>query len=227
MLVYNPSKDSGFGHAGRPRSLIKLIPQVSRFLEQFTFHSEAQDVSIQVFRATDYDLEDHSERYVKEVTSCFGPCSNDGDFFLSRLGDAPKPMNYRWELQGDLLGKATDFLLSGPPYPKQLFGPVRLSYFFNFEWKDPRSGLPFAGDLNAKSNMRIDLQRDSFIAPELQFPFSLSDERLYEMLKLIVPALPFKLGVKHFRLRVPLKDGKGYKLVRLAPSESARISECI
>lgn len=135
MLVYNPSKDSGFGHAGRPRSLIKLIPQVSRFLEQFTFHSEAQDVSIQVFRATDYDLEDHSERYVKEVTSCFGPCSNDGDFFLSRLGDAPKPMNYRWELQGDLLGKATDFLLSGPPYPKQLFGPVRLSYFFNFSGK--------------------------------------------------------------------------------------------
>jgi hypothetical protein len=234
MLVYIPSKDCGFGHASRPRSLNKFIPQVTSFLERFTIHSGPRDVSIQVFRASDFDSEDHSERYKKAVISCFGPCSNDGGFFLGTLGSTPKPMNYRWNLPGDLLGKAIDFLLSGHPYPKQLFGPVQLSYSFDFEWKDPRSGLPFAEETkdrvskhNTKSSIRIDLQRESFVAPELQFPFSVSDERLYDMLKLIVPALPFKIGVKHFRLRLPLKNGPGDKLARLDSTKAARISECL
>ncbi len=143
-------------------------------------------------------------------------------------------MNYRWELTSDSLEKAIDFLLSGHPYPKQLFGPVQLSYSYEFDWKDPRSGLPFAQEdkdrasgHDTKSSIRIDLQRDSFVAPELHFPFSVSDERLYGMLKLIVPALPFQIGMRHFRLRVPLKDGTGHKLIRLDSSQAARISDCL
>jgi hypothetical protein len=140
------------------------------------------------------------------------------------------PMNVKWELPDHRFYEAVDFMLRGHPWPKQLFGPVSLDFRYDFGWIQPRATerLPAFLGKNGPSemcSMRIQLQRNSFIQPDLVFPYGLEDSRLYDFLAVVAPKLPFALRTGNFRRKVPLKNKTGFKLQRIPSNESTRLSE--
>jgi hypothetical protein len=234
MLIYYPSKDSCFGHASLPRSLPRFVPHLLKFIREFTINSGASSIALEVYAATQFDTHDQSSACIKKATAFFGSPPDVGDLFLGALGGKASQMNVKWTVPSHDFDKAVEFMVEGHPWPKQVLGPVTLSFSYDFIWRDPRSGGPFPGqesdcprDNSLASHIRVDLQRNSFVAPDLKFPYELADARLHEMLSLVVPALPFRPSVKHFRKSIPLKGGVGTKIRRLEQSELDRISELV
>lgn len=234
MLIYYPNKDSCFGHATLPRSLPKFVPILFDFLRTFTVSSGPESIKLEVYGATEFDSQDHSLAYIKKATEFFGSPPGAGEFFMKPVIGKAVQLSVKWPISSNDFDRAVAFMVTGHPWPKQVLGPVTLTFFYDFIWRDPRTGQAFP-DQGVEchkrnplaSNVRVDLQRNSFIAPDLKFPYELSDSRLFEMLRLIVPAFPFKPTVNHFRKLIPLKDGIGTKIRRLEGFEADRISEIL
>ena len=149
---------------------------------------------------------------------------------MGPIGGGATPIYVQCELPDHRFYEAADFLVSGHPWPKQLFGPVTLNFSYDFEGIDPRTRekvpLSMRNDgVTEKCSMLVQLQRNSFIQPDLLFAYNLEDPRLYGFLSAVVPKLPFKLRAKNFRRRTPLKGKDGFKFQRIRSEELGRLSE--
>jgi len=153
--------------------------------------------------------------------------------FLGHMGGTVAPVNVKWQLSACDLETALSFMVEGHPWPKQNIGPVTLTFSYDFLWRDPSTGAAFpeqsldsCGMKDPRSHIRVDLQRTSFISPDLVFPYDLANPRLYDLLNVIIPALPFRAAIKHFLQSLPLKgDSSKRKLKRLDGAGLARLAE--
>ena len=234
-LVYAPSKDSAYGHATRPRALPKLVPRLLAFFHDFALSAGPKDIRLDLWSPIQSDAGNHFEMYYEKAKEFLGAPPKPGDFFLKTAGQSAQRLNRTSTIEPHDFQRALDFMVQGSPWPKQKLGPVSLQFSYDFMWRDPRTGQPFPeqeqgyntqdGKLNC--SFLLSLEQNSFIQPELTLPFNLADPRLYDMLGVVAPALPFKLSIKNFRLRVPLATRNGHKLSRIPESDLARLAEFV
>ncbi len=233
VLRYSPDKGNAYGHATVPRPVPKISAHLRHFFEQFTISHGPTRVSLQVFGPTTFDTHDHSEECSARARDCFGPPSTEGDFSIVSPSGSSTPMNKTWKLEDKDFSKALDFLNKGHPWPKQLLGPVTLMFSYDFIWRDPRTGRAFpdqesghhTSDGRLVSSFLVQLQRTSFIQPDLMLPYDLSDERLYDLLGAVSPSLPFAMRLKHFRRGLPMKKELGFSYRKIDAALSCRLSQ--
>jgi len=216
VVRYAPDKGASFGHALRPSPPKRAWKAVEGFLAECEDVKGPSTVTLSAYGPTQWDDAAIAEACMARTVERFGI----PDFSVEGVAG-------RLEWNGaDRFAEFRDFVLAGDPWPRTLLGPVSLRASYDFLWRDPDSVGPITTQLTGhltedgslRCNLSIALERRSTASPLLWFPYQPSDPRLADLLRFVVPRLPFRISSRHFRLAIPLKNRKGYQYRRFDAS---------
>ncbi len=222
-----------------PRSLKKLVPKIETFLSDYIVHSGIRELKLEIYQPTTHDTKNHFDECLKRATEFFG-VSEPGNFQIQRIDletgkthGSSNTLNRIKKLDESQFEKALQFMADGHPWPKQILGPVTLSFNISFVWKDPRTQKPFpkqmsgfaTNDGTLHSQIRFHLSRCPYVYGELCFPYELNDSALYDLMGVITAGIPFHIPRKRVRRLILTKSGTNYKSTKINPVELTRLNE--
>ncbi|MFO1415154.1 MAG: hypothetical protein U1F10_14865 [Burkholderiales bacterium] len=208
-IEYAPPKSASFGHAALPRDPRRAWPAIRRFLAGHTINCElsgAPELAITI--VSDACDRDGMLAAWAEATDRFGaPTATSGD-------------SRRWTLPPAQLDAAVAFALEDDRRPPQPVGPVHLSFFYVFDWRDLPNHPPAPKFPRALTASRLGVHLGggkAFVQPALRFAASDADPAFVARLRALEAAMPFKPKDDCYCRVEPKATGRGDRLVRLAP----------
>lgn len=192
------------------KGIKSCFENVSLFLNACTTISADDDPKISLTSYSAFSDDDDpkiSNNILLDITNLFGEGKTQPLSYSYPSGNPSTQTKTDWDLSGEDLNKALNYLTQGQPWPKYTFGPVELIISYFFKLINPRT-KEILYNQKSDSHLMIWISRTNSCSPTLYFPFAEDNKEFRSYLDEIEPYLPFKLERKHLRIVTENKTKK-------------------
>jgi hypothetical protein len=229
QVIYTMPKDQNFPSL-RTKKVALAFGSVSRLFGHCAANLAARSGTLTVYENPPTETEYSSERLVTAATAAFGEgarrqwCSGVSVEFC-----------WEWKLPVEKLSDGISFLSANEPLPKYYVGPAQFTVFYDFVWKDLKTGEPlpcqepsyYTHKTLAASGLGVFLDRNSSVSFDARFPFEDVNSDFLSYLQNVIEFIPIRLPSKNFRLSIPNKAGTEAVWRKIAPEKLALIEQIV
>ncbi len=188
---------SGGAHSIGRKSPKANYDEVLYFLNLFADNTQPKSIELILYKS---EKKEYSAlKLLSKLTLKFGIPKTRNDGWLR---------NWFWNLTVDDIEKGFDALEMNNELPKNPAGPIMLSFYWNFHFKDPNTNqvlpnqelIPELDFRIKNSRIYLRLSKKSAISVWFALPFEKMEMYESEFIKELKSNLPFKTSDKHWRI---------------------------
>ncbi len=189
--------NSGGAHSISKNSPKENYEQTLYFLSLFADTTEPKSIELTLYKSQNKDYSNF--KLLLKLILKFGIPNIKNDGWLK---------TWNWKLTKKNITKALDTLKLNNELPKNPAGPITISFYWNFHFKNPNTNqilpnqnlIPELDFRNKNSQIYLRLSKKSTISVWFAFPFNEIGKYESEFIKGIKDNLPFKMSDKHWRI---------------------------
>jgi hypothetical protein len=229
QVIYTMPKDQSFPSL-RAKKIALAYDKASKFFAHCAANVTTNGGTLTVFENSPTEPDYSSEKLVTAAATAFGDgarrqwCSGAREAFC-----------WEWKLPIEKLNTAINFLSANEPLPKYYIGPAQLTIFYDFVWKNLKTGEPlpyqapsfYTHKVLGSSGFGIFLDRNSCVSFDARFPFEDVNSDFLNYLRDVAEFIPIQLRPKNFRLSIPNKAGTENVWRKIAPEKLAMIEQIL
>jgi hypothetical protein len=229
QVIYTMTKDQSFPSL-RTKKVALAFDSVSRFFSNCAANLATRSGTLTVYENPPTETEYSSEKLVAAATAAFGEGTRRQWCRGVRV-----EFCWEWKLPVEKLNAGISFLSANEPLPKYYVGPAQFTIFYDFVWKDLKTGKPLpyqdpafcTHKVLATSGLGVFLDRNSSVSFDARFPFEEIGSDFLNYFQSVIEFIPIRLRSKNFRLGIPNKAGTESVWRKIAPEKLALIEEII